>query len=385
MTVTVETAHDPPDFIAYRDGTSSWRSPQPHTGGAYAAHHYELDVTSEYEVVAVWIDPTFGTAFASELRATTDDGTRWLLGGSATDLDTADIETSYPSTQGDCVSPDAPSSISGSVIASGTMAQAGQISIGGECTASGSGLSSWSYRLSVLPGVHDVIATDPMWATSPHVAITRSLTIDADRTMPTIDLAVDGQPLEATTITVTNTGAAGDAIPLTNQLDLLTATSAATLGMGDDRGTSASHVVWIAPPSLLERTDTQRLTISVSDPSNALRQAVTTHPAETSVFELLSVPTVFYFPGGAVDTAHWGELDVRAEAVDFSTVSSLNAAGETITATARWLDRHGTSLAFDTDVPGFDVGWAVDITRPHTNQFTVRARDGNVDYASVRP
>src|SRR5580692_10980067 len=81
-TVTVELANDPPTFIAYRSGSSAWHTPTAVTGGTYAAHHYNLDVGDDYEVVvaeALAFAGGFNEVFSYELEATSADDTRWFL------------------------------------------------------------------------------------------------------------------------------------------------------------------------------------------------------------------------------------------------------------------------------------------------------------------
>jgi len=118
-TITVELAFDPPDFIAYRDGTSTWTTPAPLSGGTYAAHHYTFEAIDDYEVVAVWLDASSGTAISSELFATTQDAASWYLGSNgASAVD--DVVTAPPTDRG-CSRPDMPFDLSGTIVASGAM------------------------------------------------------------------------------------------------------------------------------------------------------------------------------------------------------------------------------------------------------------------------
>jgi hypothetical protein len=152
--------------------------------------------------------------------------------------------------------------------------------------------------------------------------------------------------------------------------------------------TSRSHVVPIVPASLLEANDSQVLTISVTDYGNAHRWASTRHPTETPVFEFLSSQMISYTTDTGADTAAWADpLSTRVEAIDVHTWSadaSSNITSETVTATTRWLDaHHATSLGFDLDVTGLDPSWPVDITQKHTTEFTVRANEGHIGYATT--
>ncbi len=395
--VNVEVAADPPDFIAYRDGASSWKTPKPIAGGKYAAHHYDLEVTSDYELVVVSIDPDSGAAASTELRATPADAMRWYVDyygahdiaeAFVPDVFVADVFVGSASEVGLCTPPDQPSPIPGSIIASGSMAQPGRVSIGGQCTLSAS--ASWTFRLPVVPGMHDIIATDPVGTPSPRVAITRGLMLDSPTTLPLIDLAADGQLLDSATITVVNTGTdPGDTVALASRLVLYAGSDGALLASGTGTATSRSHDVPIVPTSLLQTGDVQLLWIGVTDYTNASRQAATRHPTETPLFEYLTAPIIDITTDTGVDTASWSEpLSTRIQAVDVHTMrvdAAFNVTSEAITATKPWLDAHrATSLGFDTDIPGYDPTWLVDVTQMHWTDFTVRANEGSIGYWTTR-
>lgn len=384
--MSVELVGDIPTLIAYRDGTSAWKTPEPSMGGTYAAHHFELDVSGDYELVAVTVDDGAGVALSTELRATAGDATHWYLDGSgAYDIDEVGIEPGSPD---DCSPPDTPFNIDDNVIATGSMVQPGQISIGDSCTSSTK--PTWSYQLSVAPGIHDVIATDPMGTTSPRIAIKRAVSIDSGTTVPAIDLAGDGQPLDTTNITVVNTNTyPDDAGAISSTLVLHTANTSAQISSMTDQVVSRSHAVPVVPSSLLDTADSQVLTVSVTDNSNARHVASTRHPTETWVLELLSAPTTSYTTDAGIETATWNQpLESRVEAVDLEIdqVSlTSGATSQAITATTRWLDaHHAMSLAFASDVPGYDPSWMVDLTQMHTAQLKVRGVEGHVSYATTQ-
>jgi hypothetical protein len=85
----------------------------------------------------------------------------------------------------------------------------------------------------------------------------------------------------------------------------------------------------------------------------------------------------------------WNEpLSARIQAIDLHTWSidaSSNIMSETITTSKHWLDANDSvSLGFDSDVPNFDPSWLVDVAQAHTTDFTVRADDGFIGYATTK-
>jgi len=78
-------------------------------------------------------------------------------------------------------------------------------------------------------------------------------------------------------------------------------------------------------------------------------------------------------------------LSARVEIIDMQAATdSLTPNFQRLSATTRWLDAHRrTDVAFDLDVPGLEPSWTVDVTRPHSSSFTVRATDGWVGYATT--
>jgi hypothetical protein len=381
-TVTVELAPDLPGFIAFRDGTSGWKTPKPRDGGQNSAHHFELEVSGDYEVVAVSLDPT--SKISMELLATPDDGTYWYLTeGAAYDKESLTRLASDPGTLLSC---NWPFAFAGTVPAKGTMAQSGIVSIGNMCGTSSN--TGWSYQLWVQPGVHDVIAAD--LASPPRVSIQRGVMVDGTATLPPIDLGATGQLLATSMIVVVNTDAyTNDAGPISSELAVEMDGEIAVVAAGLDDVVSKAHVVPLVPASLLGPQDRQVLVMSVQDNTNAQRRAVTTSPAASPVIELLDLPVASFDIAGNIETASWSDgLSPRVQAIDVSISNATPSSPitrETVTATARWLaGNHTSNLGFDGSVPGYDPSWAVDLTQPRWSNIATRAIEGDVEYMTAR-
>jgi hypothetical protein len=381
----------PADAHAYRTGTSAWKIPTPRDGGTYAAHHYELDVSDDYEVVAAAtnVEGT-GLTYSYELLATVDDGTRWYLqAGGAIDLTVSTPGPSTPSDDGLCTFTNEPQIYSGGITVSGEMAQPGEVSFGTFCEEPlGTTTGSWSYAIATPPGTGDLIATN-----GARFSIMRSLDFQQSATVPTIDLTSGGEPFASQSVTVVNTGVyPNDEGPIGSELQLFTSHGGAILTTEQDEVASTSHVVPLVPSSTLVTGDRELLTVSVQDTSNATRSGWTYAPTATSTFLLLDEPTAAGAVRNGVATVTWsGELDPRVQFVNINSTYNVSTPtfsyfSQGVTATPHWLAAHSaTSLGFDTSVPGYDPSWDIEGGPTTGTSFSVSAigpQDGG--YSTTR-
>jgi hypothetical protein len=349
-TVTVELADAMPTSIAYRDGSAKWVVPDPLPGGSYAAHHYQLSVTDDYEIAVGVVSQANKSITAYELLATATDGSGWFLGSGGAFPLAAPGPVSAPT----CVEPLTQPGPGYAV--SGTMAQLGFVAIGDACVSNNGFTEPWSFDIGVLPGLADVIAGDNAGSA---IAIWRALDVTAPITLPTLDVTTAGQPLAQREFAVTNTGASGDIEPLTSVLTLVTAAhTVASISDPAAEATSDLSMLSIIPDDLLEATDVETLAVTAVDDMGGTRTATTTAPGQVSALDLLSPPMIAEVT--TTDAVTWiAPLDAWTQLVTSIMQGFAQGSGATLTvsATPRWLAGDATQdvLAFDLTAQGLDL------------------------------
>ena len=377
--VSVELVDPAPTFVAFRDGSAAWTTPLPVRGGTYAAYHYELEVTDDFELVVVVAPSDMPDVASYELLATASDATDWLLGNAGAIPINGSIG---PLVEPPCLtatSPPAPSAI----VVSGVMAEPGTIAIGDACASNVVG--SWPFQLAVTPGDVDVLASD-LEATV--LAQWRHLDVSGATDLGTIDLTTSGQPLAVETLPVISPGDANQPQDFVSAL-LLATTGATTLLGQTESALSASYVVPIVPPALLEPGDVQTLVIALGDTTGATDYAWTTAPEQVAELDLLAVPNGSVDLSGITAQFSWTGGDLRTQAFTLSIVAPtlLGLAGtQSVTVSPRWLIEHDPpNIAFDPGATGYQTAWDLNLTTPTSAQLTESAVDGAVAYASSEP
>ncbi len=295
-------------LVAYRTGSTGWKTLQPNAKGRYV-----VPVTGDYELVRVGL---------------LADGLTLTSYFASTAAETKPIDT-CPEMR------DTPVHVTGHLVGSG------------EVWMDGYGVSSMSgaFDLQVNPGTHDLLATSgyPTPITSPRVLIQRGRMISGPADLGKIDLST-GTALTNVPVTITN--ATGSLF--TNVFLSTTVNDLATVSTSSDATAS------VVPDSLLQAGDKQWVDVGEN---NRFAGVLYTGAGTKTSFTLPPALTGVTFSAGNT-TASWASLPEPYSIAELQLFSSSSL--ELVAATKGWLDKHGaTSLAFPTDVPGFQASWMV--------------------------
>ena len=325
--VSVDSFGETAVFIRYRNGDGPWLTPTTTSNG------YEFRVDTSYELVAVCGDATNGFDVAFEAATWEEVGGETFLPCFATAFD----ETTHPLT--------------------GTMVQAGSVSVGTSFADSPTG--NWSFSLDAVEGANDLLAVG-----GGRMLMRRNISVTATTTTPPIDLVQDG--VATTTLPLTLNGLETDDVARTRTYLL---TQRAFFILADEAGAMGR----IAPASQLAANDAQFISIQASGGiyrRTAFKRHTTISPAST--FTLM--PRLEGVQLGNA-TATWTSIPAGNTSISaFSGISSFRR-----TVSEGWLAGR-TSLAIDTEVPGFLPEWklgTIDFL-----QFEVSTLQGSISYRS---
>ncbi len=313
--VSVDTFGEMPAFIRYRNGSGPWLEPTASGSG------YEFRIDDRYELVAVCGDATVGYDVGFE-AATYEE-----FGG----------ETFLP-----CFGTGTPTTTTTHAV-TGTMVQAGKVMVGN--ANDDSTTPNWSFALDVEDGVQDVLAIG-----SGRMRLQRAVLIDKPTALPAIDVVQSGVALDTRTLTINNMATGDTARTRTYFL-----TQRAFFVIEDAAGQTAR----VAPAAQVIANDVQFVEFSASN-GTYRRTALKRHTAAApvSTFTLLPRLENTQLANG---TATWTSIpDGGRELLIYSGETAIHRfASPGFLGTA-------TSLAIDTEIPGFMPEWKV----------------GSVDYAS---
>jgi hypothetical protein len=349
------------DLVVYRDGVGTWETPT-----VRADNTFTIEVTDDFQVVAA-LDAGSGEIITWELAATAGEGTHWI------------IDESDPYFAPECSSIPAFAMGGDWVAVTGSMLQAGQVSTQPWCESSTT--QPWNFGLQSFPGSLDLIATDPFDSATHRVLIARGEVIDGPAVVPDLDLSA-GISLVPIHVDVYKPDVATTTVEV-----ILTTTapySAAIISMASGITTASTQTTsaLVAPPMMLQPTDTQLLVFHAPGALGSDRAAQTIVSGQDVALELVPPPVVTYAPGDG-DVATWGApLAPRFTSVDFDLRGESQPwSWQHVTATKGWLDTHdATSLAFETDVPGYQPAWSVDHSHPYERQFSVTDDSTDITY-----
>lgn len=364
LTVTIRlTSTADLQLIAFRDGPGApWQTPVPTQPG-----RYEIAVHGPYTVLDVCTAP--GEVATFERSRTLDD---------PHDLDMSCLVRSPRG-----------SHVTGSI----TPVQGGGIFpiiyIG---AVSGTPAANGQFDVQVVDGTYDLVAwTLSLSAGQDRIAIRRNLVVAGDTmVMPAIDVATEGTATMLVQPTVTNL-AADEQLGTSSELDTPTVKISASIGGST---TTTAPGAYLLPDAALGPDDVQWIDVSASSDTTAgsftARDVSRRYTQSTSL--QFTLPPAFSVPFTTVDgqlVAAWTTLppldrlevaidQASATGTDLDRLSITNVSANYIAATA------ATSAGFDTDVPGYDPSWRVDLSRAYDRQATaIRTVDGDVLDASL--
>jgi hypothetical protein len=335
VTITI-TSDQAPELVAFQDGISgAW---QPAT--RKTATTFEAAVHGPYIVTIVCKDPRTSGVLTWQDARTPEDGP----------------ELSQP-----CYF-----AHQGAHAVTGHMVQAGFVQVGSSPTRSSA--PDWNFAVAVDSGMYDLIAT-----TADRIAVRRGLLVNGDMAVtPSVDVAQEGTALVDVAFTATNAERNEE---LTASVGLLNATTPAVparIYLGPIATAKA------APDAALAATDTQ--SVSVRATAGAVNAPITTLRALRRTFRI-GGNTVFAFPKpfvGVTWTVEHGDLALRWTALpDFELFDISTYAGSGASASPQGPDHtlnvsrsfvealDEPRLTLDTDIPGFQPSWRVDLTRSY--------------------
>ena len=234
--VSVETFGELPLFIKYRTGDGPWQEPVD-TGGAHRGERFELHVQDKYELIAVCGSQDTGYDVGIEASTYRETGGRTFLPCSGT------------------------SGPTGPVVASGTMAQPGTVTLA--FASATSTAADWPFQLDVRAGLSDLIAVG-----DGHLLIRRDLNLAAPTiSVPRIDVITDGLALLPVALQLRGV------LPDDNVSTFyLLATENSFVQFEPEPGSTAL----VAPAQLLHRSDRQFVAVN-SDSGRSKRLALTAY------------------------------------------------------------------------------------------------------------
>lgn len=320
-------------LILYREGaTGPWLPPPP----PLKPGEYEVLVSGPYTVLVVCPNDEL-TAYTMLTSQTLEDDHMVWTG---------------------CLYQEAPHLLSGSMVTPG------RVAVGDSSNISTSG-TNWPFYLTTFTGTFELVASS-----ADRIAIRRNLVMSGDRTIPTINLDLEGAALLPTPVTVTN------ALPddtLTAQTHVTTTSTFAILG---NRPLPAKLV----PPGVLAQNERQDTSFRASRwDGNAyvtryLRRTPTGSGAQPPVTfsELLS--------GLAIGADANGDLRMSWSTLhsDLTYFTAGDFVGNYFDhlATASYLEAMGShSITLDTQMPGYQDSWRLDLS---AYSYSISAAHGTI-------
>ena len=333
-------------LIAFRDGPAgAWRTPI----AAAESGSYQFVVHGPYTVVDVCTYP--GAAVTLALSRTPDDPHDLNMSCSSGDP----VPLSH---------------------VTGSMGVSGFVSVG---PRSALARFDGAFEVQVADGIYDVIARDA----SPisfmdRVAIRRNVVIAGDTMVtPAIDVAAEGIAMTYAEPRVTGL-AAGETLAMTGVLHTPTAMTNVTY--------PSCPCVHVLPDAALGPGDTQSIEIvaSTNTATKFTQRKITRRYVEGTsvVFVLPPALPVQYTTSAGLPIATWSNLP-PFDRLQFSIGQTvLNNAGlavmHTVDLSPSYVAAIGaTSVAFDTNLPGYDPAWRTDITLSWGRSAQLRHSDGS--------
>lgn len=331
-----------PALVAFRDGIDApWQ-----TATMKTPTTFEAEVHGPYLVTAVCEDPTTGRSRTLQVARTPDDSHYLALSCDVT----------------------APGEPEGEHMITGHMVQAGFVQLGSSSDASD--VADWGFQLSAPSRWYDLIAV-----TAERIALRRAVEVDGDLVVtPPIDVEAEGTALVGVAFTAPN------------------ATPDETLVASVDLGTSRTQIpvhVYVGPAataktvrdSALLATDTQHVTVRATHGTawRELRRPFRGDATEYALPEPL---------GGVQWAIEHGQLSTTWTALPPLEHLSMSARGTVADGTKltahdldmspRFLAETGTThIVIDTDIPGYQPAWRINVMGPYTCDLTATHEVGD--------
>ena len=340
VTITIETGIVP-SLVMFRDGAGTWETPSA-TGTAT----FEAVVHGPYVVTTV----CFSDEFSTQTR---------LYQVSRTPDDDRVVRTV-------CDEPPAPR-----YHVTGTMKQAGSVNLGIFGSDTGNA-ADWPFDITVGAGSYR-----PVGKTDTRVTVRPTLAVAGDTVLtPPIDLAQEGGDLVTVALSVPNAG--GETLYHGVSLDRTSITS--------DSGIAAVKVV---PDSVLAPADQQLVGVFSYVGSNMVPQRTMQRPFRASDSTVFMLPD----PVGDIQCSTTPRVSVTWSSVPAFDILELGAT--TPDTSPRWHHYHttsasyltatgATSIAIETDLPGFDPAWGFDATQRFSCRLTASRAQPNGESDSAR-
>lgn len=305
-----------PALALVASGGGSW---EPLVGTAQ--NKYEACVGETYAVM-VMCEPSGadGRRYAEEVRYRADERLEVVLGG--------------------CPAP-GPAEVS----VTGTMAQPGRVTLGPVGVAGFS--SDWPIDLREPPGTYDLVVID---ATASSGTIRRGVSIAKDTDLGIIDLSQDSVALVSVPVSVDG-AMASDSTQLSSELQTAGDTEVLLTPPAPQ-----SPSVNVFPASSLAEGDEQWLIASVSGEGFFRTRRI---PASADPSTIVVPPRLesAMFIGATGTSASWSSLP-DFTSLELTLLDDANL--QRVIVSSGWLAEHPEqSIAFDTQVPGFDPAWEI--------------------------
>jgi hypothetical protein len=333
--ITISTVRAP-EAIAYRDGLDgAWQTLTPSSPGSY-----KVDVSGPYMVSVVCSAGSGSLVAIRQIARTPEDGAELDLACAELPQLTAGI--------------------------TGTVAQAGSVSVGSARAASAT--AGWALDLDSPAGTFDLIGVS-----ADRIMLRRDIAVSGQVDLGAIDIDQQGMPLVPAALTASNAAADEELAA-----EVLVTTPKNDAGWVH-QGAPASAK--IAPTAFLS-ADVRQSVAMIATKGDATRSVRRDFKAGD--------PTAFALPAalGAVQfAATGGKLVATWSTLPEHDAIVLSVAGSRADDQAREhaleLSQHfvaatgATSAALDTELPGFQAAWRIDLGREHVRELrAVRERDG---------
>jgi hypothetical protein len=333
MSVTISTTRAP-EAIAYRDGIDGeW-----HALTATGTGSYKVDVSGPYMVSVVCSAASGSTISTRQIARTPDDGA---------EIDLACAE---------------PKPLAAEIKA--TMVQPGTVAVG--AASASSDQPNWAIDLDVPAGTADLLGV-----TADRILIKRDLAVSGTLDLGTLDAAQTGVALVPAALSASN-AATGETV----EAEIRVSTPRTALAWSGAPADSK-----IAPPTFLtgDLRQSVAMTASKGDATRMVRREFRAgEPTALALPEALGA--VQLEAAGGKLAATWSALPEHDKVV--LSVTGSQAAGNirehAIELSRSFLAATGaTSATVDTDLPGYQAAWKLDLTREHQRELqVVRERDG---------
>jgi hypothetical protein len=333
ITISTERA---PEAIAYRDGLDgSWRTLTPTSTGSY-----KLDVTGPYMVSVVCSSSNGSLVSTRQIARTPEDGTEIELACAKAPQLTSSVK--------------------------GKMVQPGAVSVGDARIASD--VADWGIDLDVPAGTFDLLGI-----TADRIMIRRDLAVSGELDVGTLDVQQQGVELVPVALTASNAATGEDV-----EAEVMIST-AKTEGGLVHRGAPASAK--LAPTAFLTGDLRQSVAMigTKGDDTRLVRREL--HTGDPTAFALPEPlgPVQFAAADGKL-VATWSALPDHDKVVLSLTGSQAidRIREHTIELSQSFLDEtRATSATIDTNLPGYQAAWRLDLARAHQRTVqVVRERDG---------